>query len=598
MPEFINHKSRAVFLRAADGKTIIKLAAGQSISLTDFFDKYVKSGQIRRVVEKSATKRIGGPIKSTPKINRHIPKTGPLQKKNRPQPRLVPKARQIVGRKPRENPQHAFVDAITKDDYPISNGIGVGILSYNRPDSLKRLMASILKHTDLKCTTIFISDDASDNPAIAGLLDRYEEAGIVCIRNTERLGIAGNSNRLLRCLNRFEHCLLLNDDVEILATGWEYLYSHATKSGIKHFCYRQPGVYGAAKGTAVNIGDIELTMVADKPHGAVMSFTNECIQKIGYFDEAFGIYGMEHVDWSTRIFMENVQRQGFFDVKDSDHYFKIHPDASSVEDRSMHLRKAKSMFSPRKAYICPTQRSIVPAITYVLPIRLTDDRKPSVRTVVNNLRAQRFPAVEIIVVEHDNAKRVNLGPGIEYLFIGDHGKFNKSASYNHGVLKSSHKKLVLHDADLLVRGKYTTIINGILDKYDAAHIGSRVMYMSHTTTNCINEQHDVNDEQCCDRLVGYFEGGSIAINKSAFLKIGGFDEDFVGYGNEDTEFFDRVAKATKLFNERSEKFIHLWHSRVDGWETSHLINKKLEADKRKMLLENRIRQLKIKLGTI
>ena len=55
-----------------------------------------------------------------------------------------------------------------------------------------------------------------------------------------------------------------------------------------------------------------------------------------------------------------------------------------------------------------------------------------------------------------------------------------------------------------------------------------------------------------------WRGGTLAIRKSAFLAIGGFDERFVDWGGEDDEFYDRCS----LLDQDSYgylPFVHLWH---------------------------------------
>ena len=69
-------------------------------------------------------------------------------------------------------------------------------------------------------------------------LDSAATPNFVILRNNERLGIAGNTNRLLRCLSRFKYGMLLNDDVEILKYGWDQIYFDAMENtGMHHFVY-------------------------------------------------------------------------------------------------------------------------------------------------------------------------------------------------------------------------------------------------------------------------------------------------------------------------------------------------------------------------
>jgi len=160
------------------------------------------------------------------------------------------------------------IEILGQSIYPISNNIGVGILAYERAGTLKRLIESIKNNTDLNRTTVFISDDGSENQEMLDYLGVLEQDDrFVVIRNQRRLGVAGNSNRILRALSRFRYGLILNDDIEILKDGWEHLYVNAmNKTGYNHLVFRKSGVYDADLGTKTIVEDVSLNVVKEKPH--------------------------------------------------------------------------------------------------------------------------------------------------------------------------------------------------------------------------------------------------------------------------------------------------------------------------------------------
>jgi GT2 family glycosyltransferase len=60
-------------------------------------------------------------------------------------------------------------------------------------------------------------------------------------------------------------------------------------------------------------------------------------------------------------------------------------------------------------------------------------------------------------------------------------------------------------------------------------------------------------------VIQNLHGGSVAITREGYEAIGGLDEDFVGWGGEDNEFWDRAETL------RSTRFgylpiVHLWHA--------------------------------------
>lgn len=649
MPEYINPNSYTVHLPGPDGK-VTKVRGRAKVVLPEFFERYCVRGFIKRASDVHKLPPQSNVVRQKPIQSKLRLTRTAIRKHNRPSSKQPPapqqiaeeaaankasadrkkrkqeinKARRIarVSRTRRASTQlrnsggrttvvgkRLNIDAtdllksnLEKNCFPISNNIGVGILSYNRLSSLRRLIDSILRHTDLKSTTVFISDDGSDDEALLSYLRQLDDTNnFVVLRNKQNLGIAGNSNRLIRCLSRFSHGIILNDDVEVLKNGWDNFYVDAMKkSKLHHLLYRQVGVYGAKLGDICNKNDVNLRKVDSRPHGAVMAFTREMLVKCGYFNEEYGMYGMEHVDWSQRAWEFGLQPQGFFDVDGSHKFFRINSDESAVPKRSEKLHAARKIFESRKPVrIGPTAASAVPSISYIIPVR-DIQRNAAIKTVINNIRAQRFPVVHIIVVEQDACTRIKLddfNPIVYYLARETQNPlFNKAIAFNLGVSKCTTNKLVLHDADMLTQGHYTKIVAGLLDQADACHLGGRVMYANQASTNTINKTGIVDHNVGCERVVGYFEGGSLACTKKTFWKVGGFNQDFWGYGCEDCDFYTRLSAASRWKEARNFDFLHLWHPRVVDWGHHHNNNKDIESRLKQLSINERVnlqyRQLK------
>ena len=407
-----------------------------------------------------------------------------------------------------------YTQASQEVSIAISDNIGVGILSYNRLGSLQRLLNSIRRFTDLSRTTVFVSDDGSDSKIGEWL---SHQSDIVVIRNPERIGISGNSNRLMRCLARFKYKLILNDDVEVLNSGWERFYPDAIKkTGYHHFCYRQPGLYGASQndGKESKIGNTVIKTISQKPHGAVMAFDDVAFDRVGYFDESLTEYGMEHVDWSNRVGLSGIQPQGFHDIAGAARYFKIHREKSAFASKGRFLRENRAKYAGMKdnksrLFVHPTSRSDMPAMSVIIPIR-DIGRSDSIRTVLNNIRAQRFPVIEMILVEQDFDRKFAIEPSmpLAHIFVKSNHQtqdFNKSRAFNHAVLKASHTKIILHDADIVVQADYAMNVGNLLNDFDGCHIGSRVMYLDPPSSASLAHSGKLDKSYTCERAVGYFE---------------------------------------------------------------------------------------------
>lgn len=601
MPLYQNQNSHSVHLTGPDGK-VLTLKSRQIVSLSEYFEVYRQRGFITLLSE-SPTSKVPPPTHNMPqRLVRHTP-ARPIRAVNNqkhaesPVPRKIinssslKRTPRIVGASQRTN------DSLKKDNnriwYPVSNNIGVGILSYNRIESLRRCVNSIERYSDLNSTTVFISDDGSTDPNLLKYLDELKtNTNFVVLKNEKRIGIAGNSNRLLRALSRFKYGIMLNDDIEILRPHWESFYIDGLeKTGFHHFAFRQEGVFNAQLGQKVVVNGQNLYRVTEKPHGACLAFTNHYVKTVGAFNEEFGQYGLEHVDWSEKGAYYELQPVGFYDLEGSDRYVKLHSDASSVKNKSELLNNARKIYEQQKGKPCAfTESSDIPSISVVIPFR-EQERSESLDTVINNIRAQKFPQIDIILVEEDSTQKIDVSKyyPIRYVNVGLKGshEFNKSKAFNLGVLAAESNFILMHDADMLAINHYIQDIHNILQIEESCHIGATVLYANKESTATINTSKRV-EEPVMERVVSYYEGGSLACHKDVYWRVGGHNEDFYGYGCEDCDFFARLSKGSKFCNHRTHNLLHLHHGRSDSFNECHIKNKVLFKHLESLTIEQRI----------
>lgn len=653
MKLYVNNHRQIIKLSDENGRQII-IRPSQRILLPEYFDKYVQTGHLAHAKATSPTNKdanFNQRIRSRHRISESVqrqqnkdkqiiiePNTdNPLPKQastkrhtNKQVSRIntnhtrniIKRKRQVdadnnskIIRTNKKNKFHGHLKNSPTDIaiynqtdnvlglLNISNNIGIGILSYNRLHCLKRLIDSILNYTDLSRTTIFISDDGSTDPALLQYLDDLDKLNRFCIlKNGDNSGISVNSNRLLQCLERFEYGILLNDDVEIMNHGWEFFYPDAMhKTGFKHLLYRQQGVYGATIGDPLEYNGIRLLKTDDKPHGAILAFDTDSLKDVGYFDESYGQYGMEHVDWSMKFYERGLNGvPGFFDVEGADKYFKIHSEATSVENKSEKLKLAKDLFDRRDSKPCKfSDRSKISSISIIIPYRDLG-RSDSVITVIDNMRGQLFPKINIILVEHDLNSQVEteeIFPAIHYLVQADSNEpFNKSKAFNLGVDSATDEFIILHDADMIMPNYYVKEIFKTLLFHDSCHLGKDVSYYNESDTTKINDLKKALRPETFERYVSYFEGGSLAIRKANYSKIGGFYEDYSGYGCEDCDFYLRMSIGGNFKNDRRIPLYHLWHPRHNLWNEHHDANLRLQANLDRLTHEARLADAKDKLN--
>ncbi|MHA1372344.1 MAG: glycosyltransferase family 2 protein, partial [Promethearchaeota archaeon] len=325
MYTFINHNKHSIQI-SGPNKEIVRLLPGKTKLLSRYYLKYCP--KYIKVVKKSEDNK--AQITKSPKRM--------IMRKNKNTSRAK------LSRKPKPMPAQIkpILDTIP-EIIPDTSNICIGILSCNRLHCVKRLLESIKKNSPDNINVI-VSDESTDLK-----VKKYLRSikWITLLDHKERKGIVHNTNHLLHALIPYEYKLILNDDVEIIANGWEKFYFLAMKdAGFHHFCYREYSIYGANKKgeTSKKINSTEVKTITTKPQGAVLAFDNLAFKHAGYYDHEFPRYGMAHVDWSNRVSQSGVQSRGFHDISNSEKFFKIHPEKTVEENKTENLRKAKQTY--------------------------------------------------------------------------------------------------------------------------------------------------------------------------------------------------------------------------------------------------------------
>jgi N-terminal domain of galactosyltransferase len=203
-----------------------------------------------------------------------------------------------------------------------------------------------------------------------------------------------------------------------------------------------------------------------------------------------------------------------------------------------------------------------PQLSVLLPFR-GEDRLPLLLATRRSWLAQSVP-VECIVIEQANESILegHLPPGVRHLHLphptGDEG-WRKSWAYNSGAATARTDMLVCHDADILVpQGYARQILDCAAQGFDSLHIQRFLFYVGAETSARIVESGQVVPCVPLDVRQNWL-GGTLAIRREAYFRIGGFDERFVDWGGEDNEFFDRCTTLRQTcFG--FLPFVHLWHA--------------------------------------
>lgn len=189
-------------------------------------------------------------------------------------------------------------------------------------------------------------------------------------------------------------------------------------------------------------------------------------------------------------------------------------------------------------------------------------------------------------------------------------EFNVSKYRNYGVKKSKGTIITFLDADIIVPNDF---VENICKKYMNSHefvlihtaYGFRIniydklaeMFNEITSKNIKEvikimefsdfrdsalEFYDIDFNQCCAPWV-YGWSGIISISKDLLIKSGLFDENFIGWGSEDTDLAYRIwLKGGNFIYERDAFGIHVAHeSNKNQKENQNYLNRRFLYSKYK-----------------
>jgi glycosyltransferase involved in cell wall biosynthesis len=201
----------------------------------------------------------------------------------------------------------------------MSTKIGVGIITCDRPDYLKKLVKSLDGISIDKLIIINDGEKQLDGDKIK-----------IHNNNPSKQGVGKSKNQALKYLKDCDYIFLLEDDIVIRDKTVFEKYIEASKlSGIQHFNFAFHGVdnYLPNGQPAVRLKlDYSPTVsvcLYPNVYGAFSIYTNRCIEEVGSMDE-FYYNAMEHVDHTAAIIKAGMHPpfRWFADIADSNKYIE------------------------------------------------------------------------------------------------------------------------------------------------------------------------------------------------------------------------------------------------------------------------------------
>ncbi|MDF1695717.1 MAG: glycosyltransferase [Saprospiraceae bacterium] len=192
-------------------------------------------------------------------------------------------------------------------------------------------------------------------------------------------------------------------------------------------------------------------------------------------------------------------------------------------------------------------------VCYIICYReASKERNEALQFVLRHLR-KNFPSIEILIVEQDDAPKLQLNDelNIRHLFIHNTDLFNRSWAFNCAVKNTSKEIFVFADADIILEKE------GFMKCLEATtHFEAITPNKIEITNVSIGSDSDTMHVLNKRKLYS-FAGGMLFITKSGFEKIGGWDERFEGWGGEDN------AMSHLIYNQLTSKTFRLESFHID-----------------------------------
>jgi glycosyltransferase involved in cell wall biosynthesis len=201
----------------------------------------------------------------------------------------------------------------------MSTKIGIGIITCDRPDYLKKLVKSL---EGITVSELYIINDG---------VKQIDGGGLKTLNNTPpKQGVGKAKNQALRYLKDNDYIFLLEDDIVVKDKKVFEKYVEASKlSGIQHFNFAFHGTdnYKPDGTPAVRLKlDYSPTVsvcLYPNVYGAFSMYTKKCIEEVGLMDE-FYYNALEHVCHTQQIIKAVMHPpfRWFADIADSNKYIE------------------------------------------------------------------------------------------------------------------------------------------------------------------------------------------------------------------------------------------------------------------------------------
>lgn len=241
-------------------------------------------------------------------------------------------------------------------------------------------------------------------------------------------------------------------------------------------------------------------------------------------------------------------------------------------------------------------------ITFIIPIKIdTNDRMENCSTILRFL-SLFFPESEVLIIEIDGFSKVSelrqLYPSFSFYLVKRDDFFSRSLATNKGIELSTRSIICIYDADILLdpkaivnavdiikRGYFPIVLpyNGLV--LDVKKNLRRKIISTLEFDDFSKFKSFLSVPKDYDISTRWTQGGIMLADKQTLVIEGGYNQNMISYGWEDSECAERFKKLGCYYLYLKDyNLIHLDHERgVDSKPNDKYFDNKKEYEKvRKM----------------
>ena len=229
-------------------------------------------------------------------------------------------------------------------------------------------------------------------------------------------------------------------------------------------------------------------------------------------------------------------------------------------------------------------------VTFVIPVRIdSSERRENLDVVLDQLSKRKRSKIIVLEADNDSKYRVPGNcPNVTYRFVKDDNPIFYRTKYLNELLREADTSIVgIWDTDVIVPN----------DQIDCSiadiRNGKAVMsfpYDGHFNMCSMEDSFVFRDNRLIEFLKGkkhsdcfiHSVGGAFLVHKDRYLKAGGENEHFYGWGMEDMERVKRMEIVGLPVSRAGGALYHLFHYR---YENSRFYSSRLEEESREEFLK-------------